>query len=142
MSPFFRKPSFGLSFEPEIKPSLGRSETGLNLSTLDLICLPFPCYPTKREVQLPLLFQMLKTCSQSEVLLSIQVTSLNITWNEVLAFVCLASPNAGSIPPTPIKLVSGKKSYLSFHSDCHITLGWLGGVGRAEKWHSEKRSEH
>lgn len=60
----------------------------------------------------------------------------------MLAFVCLASPNAGSIPLTPIKLVSGKKQYLSFHSDCHLILRWLGGVGRSEEWHNEKRSEH
>lgn len=55
----------------------------------------------------------------------------------------VASASAGSIPPTPIKPVSGKKQYLRFHSDRPLTLRWLGDLGQAEEWlKEEKRNEH
>lgn len=55
----------------------------------------------------------------------------------------VASASARSIPPTPIKLVSGEKPYLSFHSDRPLTLRWLGDLGQAEEWlREEKRNEH
>lgn len=52
----------------------------------------------------------------------------------MLTIVYLASASAGCIPPTPIKLVRGKKQYLSFHSDRPLTLRWLGDLGQAEEW--------
>lgn len=55
----------------------------------------------------------------------------------------VASASARSIPPTPIKLVSGEKQYLSFHSDRPLTLRWLGDLGQAEEWlREEKSNEH
>lgn len=42
-----------------------------------------------------------------------------------------------------MKLVSGNKQYLSFHSDRPLTLRRLGDLGQAEEWlNEEKRNEH